>query len=40
MPALKNPIVRAAFAFGLLVASGSAQTLAPEVQAKVQAKAK
>ena len=40
MPISRNSIVGAALAFGLLAAAGSAQTLAPEVQAKVQAKAK
>ena len=36
----RNSIGRAAFALGLLAAVGSGQTLAPEVQAKVQAKAR
>lgn len=36
----QNSIGRAAVAFGLLVAAGFGQSLAPEVQAKVQAKAK
>ena len=40
MPICQNSIGRAAFALGLLVAVGSGQSLAPEVQAKVQAKAK
>ncbi len=40
MPISRNSIVGAAFAFGLLAAAGYGQTLAPEVQAKVQAKAK
>jgi hypothetical protein len=40
MPISQNSIGRAAFAFGLLVAVGSGQTLSPEVHAKVEAKAK
>src|ERR1700690_1190423 len=40
MPISRSSIGRATLAFGLLVAVGSAQTLPPEAQAKVQAKAK